>query len=94
MSYSFCFACFFFFFFFPCSCTHFSNFGLLFGSSNEDWTTLRILSVSLFGGVWVALFVFMTLVTVSHAFRVKFHFETAVENKGRVLGARNPMNEK
>ena len=71
----------------PPRCSHFSNFGLLFSaSSNEDWTTFRILSISLFLGAWVILGVFMLLVQFSASFRVTFGFESGSEFQSRVLG--------
>ena len=72
---------------FPSRCSHFSNFGLLFSSSsNDDWTTYRIVSISLFFGTWVVLGLFILVVEVSVNFRVAFGFETATENQRRVLG--------
>ena len=69
------------------SCVHFSNFGLLFGSrSNEDWTTYRILSLALLGGVWTIMTIFFLLVTCSQLFRIHFHLETSIEIRSRVLG--------
>ena len=70
-----------------CSCSHFSNFALLFGTiSNDDWTTFRIVSISLLFGTWLVLFVFMMLVCFSHPFRKLFHLESTKEVASRVLG--------
>jgi len=63
---------------------HFSNFALLFSTgSNDDWTTLRIISLSLLAGVWVFIIIFFSFVSFSNSFRKFFHLESLVENKSR-----------
>ena len=77
---------FFFFFFFFFRCTHFSNFGLLFGNeSNEDWTIWRILSLAFWLGVWLLMVIFFALLQSSR-FRVLTGLETQGEKLTRVLG--------
>ena len=69
-----------------CACTHFSNFGLLFGNdSNEDWTVWRILSVALWLGMWVFMITLYLLMKWA-TFRVTFGLETQSEKMNRVLG--------
>jgi len=75
-----------------CKCVHLSNFGLLFtgGEGQEEWTTYRIISIALLGGVWVLLGLFMLLVTVSRRFQVMVGAETAIAKDARVLGDHSP----
>jgi GPCR proteolysis site, GPS, motif len=69
-----------------CRCTHFSDFSLLFGDQGDDWTTIRIVSVSLLAAVWVSLFLFGMLLHFSATFRRIFHLETSSEKEKNFLG--------
>eukprot|EP00211_Chloroparvula_japonica_P000539 CAMPEP_0119125974 /NCGR_PEP_ID=MMETSP1310-20130426/5064_1 /TAXON_ID=464262 /ORGANISM="Genus nov. species nov., Strain RCC2339" /LENGTH=2319 /DNA_ID=CAMNT_0007116095 /DNA_START=230 /DNA_END=7189 /DNA_ORIENTATION=+ len=71
-----------------CECFHLSNFGALFdsGSSNDDWTAIRIASLAMLFSTWLILLVFFLLVTFWPAFAIFFDFETTAEKNRRILG--------
>ena len=76
----------------PFRCTHFSNFGLLYSpTTNEKWTTYRILSISLLFFVWfIVIIPFFLVVHFMKSFRMRFNLETKTEKRYRIFGSMNP----
>ena len=71
-----------------CECPHFSNFGVLFdaGTGGEEWTTYRVVSLGMLGGMWVLLLAFFALTLVSTTFQECAGLETSRAKNSRVLG--------
>ena len=79
--------------FINCTCAHFSNFGvLMFGGSLsskvDDWTTFRIISLSLTLAIWAFLALFFVTFTLSYDLRAFFGLLTHTEKADAVLPPR------
>ena len=70
-----------------CSCTHLSNFGYLFGTGSDGWTTYRIISFAMLLSTWFVLIIFGLLTVLSHRFRISMNVESSSERDNRVLGS-------
>jgi len=69
-----------------CDCHHLSDFSVLFDSGDDDWTTIRIVSLALLLTTWLFLAVFSALVCFCKPFRIIFNMETSKEKDSRILG--------